>query len=371
MRCASPASASSGWATRRGHGRISRGPRRWSPPARKLRACLAGADVTVQARWSELMEIATGHLLHPETLEPRLESWLPTVLMVRMPPFTKCVAWSVEVGEHRVRARRAEWGQELDGMRVRRGEKLARPTFFLNDVEIEDVSLIQRMSTPPEVEPPPPEISPDGRGITICLDGEGFIIQLNHGLAELSSGWTRGTPKTTLVHWADGVWDDLERQLNVAGKTYPYVGPDDLLKIFPSMRSTIHSTSDAIAWMDGRAEGTVTFVVDLHGWLRIAARHSEHVHCAEGYPVLAAGELTLIHRVDDISAVDITNQSTGYCPDPSCWPAVAAALNAAGIRHGGGFTTAFVFRVCPACAQKNIIKDDVYECAVCGSDLSR
>ncbi|MEU0561975.1 hypothetical protein [Dactylosporangium sp. NPDC006015] len=80
---------------------------------------------------------------------------------------------------------------------------------------------------------------------------------------------------------------------------------------------------------------------------------------ATGEPGSAAG-----WRVDRVS-----NQSTGYCPDPECWPAVAAALDAAGTPHPGGFTDAVLFRRCTSCGQRNIVHDGDFACAVCDAPL--
>lgn len=76
-----------------------------------------------------------------------------------------------------------------------------------------------------------------------------------------------------------------------------------------------------------------------------------------------AGEIVL----DEHSVTSVTNQSTGYCPDPSCWPAVAAALAPLDL-HPAGWTLAFILRRC-ACGQVNLVKDDWYVCALCGRDL--
>jgi hypothetical protein len=62
--------------------------------------------------------------------------------------------------------------------------------------------------------------------------------------------------------------------------------------------------------------------------------------------------------------------STGYCPSPDSWPAVATALNSVGIGHPPDFTNKIVFRVCPTCRQCNIIRDDHYVCALCDADLT-
>jgi hypothetical protein len=65
----------------------------------------------------------------------------------------------------------------------------------------------------------------------------------------------------------------------------------------------------------------------------------------------------------------VTNQSTGYCPEPESWPAVAAALDRIPLPHPGGFTPSFIFRRCPACVQLNVVKEGDFTCAVCGADL--
>jgi hypothetical protein len=66
----------------------------------------------------------------------------------------------------------------------------------------------------------------------------------------------------------------------------------------------------------------------------------------------------------------VSNQSTGYCPEPASWPAVARALDAAGIAHPGRFTVAVIFRRCDACGERNLVKDDWFECAICGAPLA-
>lgn len=124
-----------------------------------------------------------------------------------------------------------------------------------------------------------------------------------------------------------------------------------------------------MAWLTKRAEERTepfTFVVDLEGVLRVAPRRSEHVACAAGRPVLSAGEITF-H--DDHTVTEISNQSTGYCPAPASWPAVAAALDRAGLHHPGRFTVPIVFRHCPECGERNLVKDDHYVCALCDADL--
>jgi hypothetical protein len=89
--------------------------------------------------------------------------------------------------------------------------------------------------------------------------------------------------------------------------------------------------------------GPFTYVVDVDGVLRLAPRRSEHVACAGGGKVLAAGEVALVWCPAGWTVSEVSNQSTGYCPDPSSWSAVAAALDRAGLDRPGGFTSKFVF----------------------------
>ena len=118
-------------------------------------------------------------------------------------------------------------------------------------------------------------------------------------------------------------------------------------------------------------ELTVTFVVDAEGILRLADRHSEHVACAAGGPVRAAGEMTFAMTEERASVAQVSNQSTGFCPEPSSWLEVQAALDALGVEHSGRFSEAFDFRKCPSCNQINLIKDDNYECDACEAELPR
>src|SRR5262249_29871568 len=116
---------------------------------------------------------------------------------------------------------------------------------------------------------------------------------------------------------------------------------------------------------------TATFIIDIQEQLWIADQHSEHVVCAAGEDVLAAGEITFHLADKEIAASEITNQSTGYCPDPTSWAVVAEVLDRLQIAHPAGFTTKFVFRRCAACGAINVVKDDWFECALCQAPLSR
>jgi hypothetical protein len=115
---------------------------------------------------------------------------------------------------------------------------------------------------------------------------------------------------------------------------------------------------------------TFTFVVDLDGLLHLADRCAEHFDCAFGLPVLSAGEITFRQRQGTIHVVAVTNQSTGYCPSASSWPFVQAALATLRIPHPDFWTAAFTLRRCENCYSSNIVKDQLFQCAVCGTDLS-
>jgi hypothetical protein len=77
------------------------------------------------------------------------------------------------------------------------------------------------------------------------------------------------------------------------------------------------------------------------------------------------------HDASGWIVTDISNQSTGYCPDLDSWTAVAAVLDRAGLRRPAYFTQPIVFRVCTRCLAVNIVRDADFICAVCGADLPR
>jgi hypothetical protein len=138
----------------------------------------------------------------------------------------------------------------------------------------------------------------------------------------------------------------------------------------------VESPEDVRRWFRQAAPGgiqarnfTATFVIDEAGWMRIADRRSEHVACAGGQPVLSAGEITFAVTPGGADVLWVTNQSTGYCPEPDSWPAVQAALERAKITAPGGFHHECVFRRCDACGSINIVKESAFECSVCSSSL--
>jgi hypothetical protein len=161
-------------------------------------------------------------------------------------------------------------------------------------------------------------------------------------------------------------------------KVYHYIGPKRIAeRVGLSLSGTpIRSARDVLSWAkasgqqpDANGHVIATFVVDASGTLTVADRRSEHVLCAGGVPVRSAGEVTFAIQADRVAVVAVSNQSTGYCPEPESWPAVAQALSAAGLPAPTGFTFACVFRLCPSCGNKSLIKDGVFECGVCGQEL--
>ncbi len=162
-------------------------------------------------------------------------------------------------------------------------------------------------------------------------------------------------------------------------KLYPYVGPIEIRERCRNAPkgTVIASAQDLENWIEGRdverkEESVVilTFVIDEQEQLRVAERNSEHVACAGGESVFSAGEMFV--RVDkQWIAEEISNQSTGYCPEPESWEVVSRVLDRIGIAHPGEFTQEIVFRLCPECGERNIVKDEWFVCAVCESELPR
>lgn len=139
-------------------------------------------------------------------------------------------------------------------------------------------------------------------------------------------------------------------------------------------RYSIKNPDDVAAFTKAHAdesdvEGCVpgVFIVDLKKKLWVADRYSEQVACARGHDVFAAGEI--FFELESQEVVHVTNQSTGYCPEPSSWDAVAAALKKAKIPHPDGFDPAFEFRRCRQCWNVSIVKDGDFDCLMCGAEL--
>src|SRR4051794_14771802 len=127
----------------------------------------------------------------------------------------------------------------------------------------------------------------------------------------------------------------------MAREPYPYVGPEEIRSrsaTTPGGRR-IDAPADLRDWLSiQRANGNsgplfaATFVIDSEGQLRLADRHSEHVACAAGGPVLSAGEM-FFSISDEIAVEEVSNLSTGFCPEPESWWAVRDALDRLGLPH--------------------------------------
>jgi hypothetical protein len=160
--------------------------------------------------------------------------------------------------------------------------------------------------------------------------------------------------------------DDQGRQVADETRAYRYVGPAEVLAaVLPSSLGGAVLRQEDIS---GAGE-PFTFVVDMEGTLRLAPRRSEHVACAGGQRVLSAGEITFEPGPGGWEVTSVTNQSTGYCPEASSWPAVGRALDRIGVPHPNRFTDEFTFRRCPQCGQRNIVRDGDFTCAVCDAQL--
>ena len=158
-------------------------------------------------------------------------------------------------------------------------------------------------------------------------------------------------------------------------REYQYVGPSEIFEIARTQPSgtPISKPGDLAAWLATNPtellpDGTwiATFTIGTDRVLNLAPRRSEHVACAGGGPVLSAGEIVIDK---DFEVVEISNQSTGFCPEPNSWSAAEYVLDEIGLIHPGEFTNRVVFRRCTKCKQRNIVKDDWFVCQVCEAEL--
>jgi hypothetical protein len=163
-------------------------------------------------------------------------------------------------------------------------------------------------------------------------------------------------------------------------KVYRYVGPQQIKDRAAGQRIGIEIMRPAevvaFALRCGESVGpretlAATFVVDRAERLLVADRRSEHVACAGSSEVLAAGEIFFGFHRDGVRVDEITNQSTGFCPEPESWEVVERVLDRIGLDHPGGFTTVCVFRKCSACGERTIVKDGWFRCDVCGKELDQ
>ncbi|WP_432994234.1 hypothetical protein [Dactylosporangium sp. CA-233914] len=157
-------------------------------------------------------------------------------------------------------------------------------------------------------------------------------------------------------------------------RRYSYVGPPELRdRVVRADTVTVDTAAALARWLAGRKRGELvepfTYVVTLNSELRLAPRRSEHIALAGGRDVLAAGEIAFAPAASGWHVIEVTNQSTGYCPDPDSWPAVGEALDRIGVRHPDDFTDKVTFRCCPACGERNVVRDNDFTCACCDSPL--
>lgn len=153
------------------------------------------------------------------------------------------------------------------------------------------------------------------------------------------------------------------------------MGPADLkAAVHPGSEGCrIHSGADFDSWVAERSVAELaepfTFVVDTDGVLRLAPRRSEHVACAGGGRVLSAGEIGFRCEAGGWVVSEVSNHSTGYCPDTTSWPTVAQALDRVGLGRPSSFTYEVVFRRCPNCRESNLVREEDFICVFCGSEL--
>jgi hypothetical protein len=159
-----------------------------------------------------------------------------------------------------------------------------------------------------------------------------------------------------------------------AMRLYNFVGPRRVVELAhaPIARCEPADAQELRRWLLDQRMGSpvaLTYVVTLRRRLCVAPREAEHVACARAMPVLAAGEVTVAMARDAVRVLSLTNQSSGYCPEPSCFEAVTLALDALGILAPTSFEHEFIFRRCPTCWTIVVVKDDDFTCPSCETTL--
>ncbi len=161
-------------------------------------------------------------------------------------------------------------------------------------------------------------------------------------------------------------------------RLYRYVGPKSIARRALSSRGgvRIERPADVLAWIEETGQEAdrsrtvvATFVVDADRALLVADRRTEHVACAGGRAVRSAGEMAFRLSPGAAAVAWVTNQSTGYCPEPDSWLAVKELLGRVGLAGPEGFDPAFVFRRCVLCGTTNVVRQGIFECAVCSAPL--
>ncbi|WP_144868514.1 hypothetical protein [Hyella patelloides] len=163
-------------------------------------------------------------------------------------------------------------------------------------------------------------------------------------------------------------------------KLYNYAGSKEIKNAVANypIGIQIQSKQDINNWIYSTNQGIdnsgfiiCTFVIDLEGYLCIADRHSEHVACSGGNPVFSAGEIFFVPNKNEYEIAEISNQSTGFCPEPDSWFSVSQALDRIPLNHPGEFTMNFIFRRCVKCGLLNLVKENLFVCADCNTELPK
>ncbi|NJK32255.1 MAG: hypothetical protein HC927_07515 [Deltaproteobacteria bacterium] len=151
-------------------------------------------------------------------------------------------------------------------------------------------------------------------------------------------------------------------------RVYHYVGPPEIREQSRELEPgvEIRDSPSFVAFVGSQSESIFTFTIDERERLRLAPRRSEHVACAGGLSVLAAGELGVS---ESLTITHLTNQSTGYCPEPESWAAVRRSLERIGLAAPSHWTREYIFRRCPACGERNLVKDGWFVCDLCDAEL--
>ena len=126
-------------------------------------------------------------------------------------------------------------------------------------------------------------------------------------------------PQLNIGCWMDPAIAETDTE-QMGREAFEYVGPRDIAEKMRDVPpgSEIRDRESLVAWVNLNSEESTdaglwaTYTVGLDGVLRVASRRSEHVACAGGEAVLGAGELCVTPNGE---VVEISNQSTGYCPD--------------------------------------------------------
>lgn len=179
-----------------------------------------------------------------------------------------------------------------------------------------------------------------------------------------AGNFPKKTPSLLKVAW--GRWWAMYR--SPVPRLYFYVGPPEVAKaaLAQSAGTSIHPQPRRPRALVQRRTRLARSHPDAT--LRLAPRRSEHVGCALGGPVLAAGELILSRR-PRLEVISFSNQSTGYCPEPDCIHVIQTTLAKLPVPCPPAFSRAYEFRLCIHCGERNLIKDGYFECDCCGQDL--